>query len=216
MPCWEWSLSKNADGYAQVYRRGGGWLVHKRLYELLRKNVDDGMELDHLCRNRGCVNPYHLEEVPHRENVMRGNGHRKVSEDDVVRMFKLRRQGIGCTELARTFGLTANHVSRILTGKSWSERLKRIGLDIEPIKGVMASKLTQEDLWKIQRMLVCGYSGREISNLFAISESRVSTLKKQNRWNRRYRYENDVYIPTGSFRNLSTNTSKRKGAVKRK
>lgn len=49
-------------------------LAHRFSYELLRGPIPKGMTLDHRCRNTLCVNPWHLEIVTHRENVLRGEG----------------------------------------------------------------------------------------------------------------------------------------------
>ena len=52
---------------------GKHFLAHRMIYELLVGPIPDGLEIDHLCRNRGCVNPGHMEPVTHRENLMRGD-----------------------------------------------------------------------------------------------------------------------------------------------
>lgn len=71
--CWGWRGSLTSAGYAQFHLRGGGRAVgHRWLWEQLYGPVPEGLELDHLCRNRGCTNPDHLEAVTHRENVQRG------------------------------------------------------------------------------------------------------------------------------------------------
>lgn len=71
--CWVWTASTDAAGYARIaignykYRR-----AHRALYELLYGQVPEGLVLDHLCKNRSCVNPSHLEPVTQKENVRRG------------------------------------------------------------------------------------------------------------------------------------------------
>jgi hypothetical protein len=51
---------------------GNTRLVHRIAYEAERGSIPEGLVLDHLCRNRGCVNPWHLEPVTNIQNVMRG------------------------------------------------------------------------------------------------------------------------------------------------
>lgn len=76
--CWEWSAYRNKDGYGtfRVGSRTDGTrrmiLAHQFAYETLVGPVPDGFQLDHLCRNRGCVNPTHLEVVTNQENSSRG------------------------------------------------------------------------------------------------------------------------------------------------
>jgi len=71
--CWIWIGATTSYGYGIVYRRGMPLIhAHKLAYEAACGPVPDGLELDHRCRVRSCVNPYHLEAVTHRENVLRG------------------------------------------------------------------------------------------------------------------------------------------------
>jgi hypothetical protein len=71
--CWNWTGTLNVrDGYGffKVDRRQ--WSSHRWAYETLVGEVENGLHLDHLCRNRLCCNPDHLEPVTCRENLMRG------------------------------------------------------------------------------------------------------------------------------------------------
>ena len=65
--CWLWTGGTN-NGYG---RRGNRY-AHRVVYEALVGPIPADMEIDHLCRVRRCVNPAHLEAVPHAENVRRG------------------------------------------------------------------------------------------------------------------------------------------------
>jgi len=66
--CWEWQGSINSHGYGQ-WTRGGR--AYKVLFEMIRFKVAKDLQLDHLCRNKLCVNPAHLEPVTPRENQHR-------------------------------------------------------------------------------------------------------------------------------------------------
>ncbi len=71
--CWEW-LGAKSDGYGRLKVDGRACRAHRFAYELLVGPIPDEMTLDHLCRNRACVNPAHLEIVTNKDNVLRGEG----------------------------------------------------------------------------------------------------------------------------------------------
>ncbi len=74
--CWMWSGCLAKTGYGQFHIRDGlTGLSHRIAWELHhRREIPDGLCLDHLCRVRSCVNPEHLELVTHRTNILRGTG----------------------------------------------------------------------------------------------------------------------------------------------
>lgn len=71
-PCHIWTLNLTTEGYARVQIDRHQVLVHRLSYALANGPIPDGLHLDHLCRQRDCVNPAHLEAVTCRENLLRG------------------------------------------------------------------------------------------------------------------------------------------------
>lgn len=72
--CWKWPGCTGRNGYASAYFKGKIYAAHRLAYMLKRGPIGDGLVLDHLCRVRNCVNPWHLEAVTQRENLIRGVG----------------------------------------------------------------------------------------------------------------------------------------------
>jgi hypothetical protein len=72
--CWLWFGSTMRNGYGQIRVSDRIRPAHRFAYESLLEPVDARLSMDHLCRVRCCVNPRHLEPVPQRENILRGEG----------------------------------------------------------------------------------------------------------------------------------------------
>lgn len=75
--CWRWTAFLDKAGYGRIRSDGGrageSLYAHRVSYELHIGKIPDGLVLDHLCHNRWCVNPAHLEPVSQGENVRRGD-----------------------------------------------------------------------------------------------------------------------------------------------
>lgn len=72
--CWEWVGRPATNGYARLHINGRHHYAHRFVYETAIGPIPEGRTLDHLCRNKMCVRPDHLEPVTDTENVLRGNG----------------------------------------------------------------------------------------------------------------------------------------------
>lgn len=80
--CWLWHASIMTNGYGRLHNGVKGVLAHRYFYEQIMGPIPEGLSLDHLCRVRNCVNPFHLEPVTCGENLRRGETfiHRQIEK----------------------------------------------------------------------------------------------------------------------------------------
>lgn len=116
--CWVWQRTTEKLGYG-TYRLPGRRVVKAHIYYWAQANgaVPEGMELDHTCRRRNCVNPDHLEPVPHAMNVRRGRRCKLTPAN--VRFVRAVGRSIPATEMARQLGVSQMAVLSILNNKTW-------------------------------------------------------------------------------------------------
>jgi hypothetical protein len=70
--CVLWRGRLSPEGYGVVWISGRQRYAHREAYEHVNGQIRNGLEIDHLCRNRACVNPGHMEPVTRKENILRG------------------------------------------------------------------------------------------------------------------------------------------------
>lgn len=71
--CWVWTGCRTSTGYGRVWDGHRSTWAHRLVYTMIVGPIPDGLVLDHLCRNRPCVNPDHLDPVTDRTNTLRGD-----------------------------------------------------------------------------------------------------------------------------------------------
>lgn len=99
--CWEWGGAIDPHGYG----RQGHLLAHRLVYERMVGPISEGLDLDHLCRVRNCVNPEHLEPVTRQTNHLRG-----VSQSAVLHVAGVCQNGHALDEHAYRRKSTGNVV----------------------------------------------------------------------------------------------------------
>ena len=108
--CWLFNRAKNTAGYGVVKITNGPiQFVHRLVYEAEYGRLTEGQILDHLCRNRACCNPEHIEVVTAEQNSVRG--HHDYRRDS-ARMSALELEGVDEEVLGRVFGCSVFEVRR--------------------------------------------------------------------------------------------------------
>jgi hypothetical protein len=118
--CWRWIKALTGSGYGHFSIGSVYYQAHRLTYILLRGPIPDGMEPDHLCRNRWCVNPWDLELVTHTVNMRRGI-HTVLNPEKVIAIHEARATGLSLRALGRAFGVNHSTISRVLKGQRWPE-----------------------------------------------------------------------------------------------
>ena len=111
-PCWVW-LGSTANGYPRVTRDGRTVGAHRLVYEETHGPIPDGLQLDHLCRVKLCVNPDHVEPVTCAENIHRGRATKLTTR----KVAAIRRSGGTNAAVAKRHGVSATTVSLLRNGR---------------------------------------------------------------------------------------------------
>jgi len=119
--CWNWNKHIKSNGYGVTSFRQKDYHAHRFYYEKFVSPIKKNMQIDHLCRNRKCVNPKHLEAVYQHENIWRGKS-TKLTPLEVREIRGLIAAGkLKNKEIAPMYRVCAVAISDIKTRKSWSK-----------------------------------------------------------------------------------------------
>ena len=115
--CWIWPYSIDGSGYGVIGKGKKLYGAHKFIFELLVRPTPSSCELDHICCNKMCVNPSHLQPVSHAENCRRGK-QTKLTQENVKWIRKM--AGVMTQQkIADKFGVSRASIGYILQGKRW-------------------------------------------------------------------------------------------------
>lgn len=115
-PCWDWTGPKTRKGYGRIQVGGVHRQAHAVAYEATRGPIPAGFVLDHLCRNRGCIRPDHLEAVPVAVNTRRG----ALAKLNPSKVEAIRADERPHSQIARDFGVSRQTIGLIKNGRRWA------------------------------------------------------------------------------------------------
>lgn len=119
-PCWVWNRATNVWGYSKIKRYSKTGAAHRLFYESYIGAIPLGLDIDHLCRVRLCVNPDHLEAVTCAENIRRGSV-AKILPWRIQEIKDRYQAGESQYKIAASFGVRQPAISRIISGERWRE-----------------------------------------------------------------------------------------------
>lgn len=113
--CWLPDVKPNSYGYSEFRIAGRMVKAHRAVFELYRGPIPADLQLDHLCRNRACVNPDHLEPVTQTTNVRRGLRAKLTIQDARA----IRASGEHYTVLMQRYGVSKATIHKVRAGTAW-------------------------------------------------------------------------------------------------
>ena len=185
--CWLWTKATTAAGYGIFTRQNKPLYAHHQAWKLW-KTPDLPVVIRHTCRNRHCVNPDHLEGGTHKENngidrerdgtTNKGerHGHHTLTEEQVVEMRRLRREGQSLEALMQRYaGVCHTTLLYALDGTHWSHVPDALTPEeTKSLRHHKKGKLTDEQKAEVRRRFADGVSKKRLAEDYSVSTTTIT------------------------------------------
>ena len=117
--CWVWGRALTSRGYGHLTINKRQILAHRFVYATQVGPIPDGWDVHHRCENKRCINPDHLEPLPHVDNS-RCSVKAKLDSKAAAGIRRLAASGVSLMQLAVRFGVDRRTIRAVLNGETWS------------------------------------------------------------------------------------------------
>jgi hypothetical protein len=174
--CWVWMGSQNGTEYGKFWLKEKTIYAHRISYFLEYGAIKDGNEIDHLCKNRRCVNPLHLEEVTGKINRNRGDS---FSGKNIERTHCSKGHELTEDNLCEKYLERGQRVCKTCKKEQDDKRKKDLELGLDFNHNLV---LNNEKVIEILKLSKNGLSGIKIANIFGIHHATVYNILNGDSW----------------------------------
>jgi hypothetical protein len=181
--CWNWLRGKGACGYGHLHIDKKCLKAHRVSYEVFIGPIPRGLHIDHLCRNRACVNPHHLEPVTCKVNLLRGESFSAVNaakthchrghELSGDNLFKRRGNKRGCKQCKSDYFKARRRLKNPSGKRGPEDQRGELG---------SAAKFTSAQIIEVRKLHAIGVSNKDIAQKYAVDRSTISRIVNGHRY----------------------------------
>lgn len=167
--CWKSNIPPNVLGYCDVKHTKTNSKLHRLVYEALIGPIPEKLVLDHLCRNRWCCNPWHLEPVPQSVNVWRGDVPKTTAVEVENARVQYANNELNLNEVAAQLHVAPSTASLIMRGDLWP-------MAGGPFTRARRQRIRRKDAAKVRELFGTGITSEEAGALCGVAPSSVQWI----------------------------------------